>query len=1027
MEPSEYGTLMMDEQITGMWTQRNKLRDADVPYLYRKYYSASRFDSILDGINREISPSLTSVRRPGSSRYNTNLFPGIDSFTTFKWLQDGAQQLRVLADGQDGVIYDATAGQKSVLFTKSAGAGRARYKNVGPTLYLGDGVDTLQIVRSAVGWQANKTFSEGQFIIDTNLNVQRYIPSQTATITNIQVVDYTKYAAPAPPVVGSMVTLFFSSAQEFSDIVTGMQIALAGLTTVAALNGQTLSIDSVYSSQQVNVFVHPPLTPQAYATETGTAATGNGQTGGTQPVWNSNLGAVTIDGGAQWTCRGFSTRPWGYAGPTTAPTVTQVDAPTLYGAWEASTWFGPAIVLVDTNGNVQQLTQSGETGASQPTWSTTVGAVTTDNTAAWTNRGSSAWAGNTAVAVGKVIVVQFTYYITTYQSIPYPPYYEKTVTPQTVTLAFICDTAGTTGNNQPNWSNGNNTIVQDGTVVWRCIGNPLTWATIGANAFVSTKTQIHDSNGNVQTAQFAGKTGSVAPTWKTNVGDLTADGTAEWINGGPYSAANTGAWIYSYSGKDTVTRDVTTESPASLPITQDASKQIVIQGLGLDARMDTIIIWRTPQGKSTRVYLDQFPNPGPNNTWIYTDTTPDTPSNGSPGLNALIAAPTDDANDPPPSTATAPEYHCGRMWVIDGFYIRYSDGPDTLVGNGNNTFPPNNYWLLPEQPIKLKSITVTNGGLLIMGQVNVYIIMGEGTSSSPFLPPKIYAEKVGISLYESACMVGATLYAFTNTRKVIRFDPANGYEEIGFPIGDQFEKLTTGGFNASIYAPGVANVVWHETSSGDTGLYVADGAVGWFRWSPITPPETGSLWSPFAAIVGGTSAVQSIETSPGQFQLLIGPPNGTSASGPILYRDKTVKGDWNAGDYQGYPSWWVLGSIAMAETGEVAELAHISLQSLALGARPTVSLLLDEIQAGVTVDGQTTAWDQLALEDRHEDPPNLEPSITLYSDRYKTSSTAECPKCMHFQMKIDYGTQQVADELLKFAIYGAVFKERKQQ
>ena len=65
-EPSEYATLAMDRHITGLWTQRSLLRDADVPYLYGKFYGASRYDSLLDGLNREISARLTNIRRPGS-------------------------------------------------------------------------------------------------------------------------------------------------------------------------------------------------------------------------------------------------------------------------------------------------------------------------------------------------------------------------------------------------------------------------------------------------------------------------------------------------------------------------------------------------------------------------------------------------------------------------------------------------------------------------------------------------------------------------------------------------------------------------------------------------------------------------------------------------------------------------------------------------------------------------------------------------------------------------------------------------
>src|SRR5271167_3607982 len=89
--PSEYATLTMEGHITGLWTQRSPLRDADVPYLYGKFYSASRFDSLIDGINREITSRLTNARRPGLSPYNTNTFPAINSFYSYKCIQNGEE------------------------------------------------------------------------------------------------------------------------------------------------------------------------------------------------------------------------------------------------------------------------------------------------------------------------------------------------------------------------------------------------------------------------------------------------------------------------------------------------------------------------------------------------------------------------------------------------------------------------------------------------------------------------------------------------------------------------------------------------------------------------------------------------------------------------------------------------------------------------------------------------------------------------------------------------------------------------
>jgi hypothetical protein len=184
----------------------------------------------------------------------------------------------------------------------------------------------------------------------------------------------------------------------------------------------------------------------------------------------------------------------------------------------------------------------------------------------------------------------------------------------------------------------------------------------------------------------------------------------------------------------------------------------------------------------------------------------------------------------------------------------------------------------------------------------------------------------------------------------------------------------------------------------------------------VASPESGYLWSPRAAILGGTSAVQSVETSPGINQLLIAP----ASSGPILFRDSTVRQDYVSGAYVSYPSWTVKGNIVLCQSGEVAEIAHIGLKSMAVGSRPLVGLLLGEIAA-------TTATPFDTLQITGNDPPELPPSQTLYSDRYTALQNGVCPKCDNFQLKIDYGAQNAADEELVFSVYGAKHSERREQ
>jgi hypothetical protein len=251
--------------------------------------------------------------------------------------------------------------------------------------------------------QANG-FAAGDFIIDSNNNLELAMGGQTATITNVMVEAITG---------GKKVTLFFSPATPLQ-ILDNISLTLDGLTTVAALNGATPYTAIVESATQVSfagVFTGVPVT--AYSAETGTATTGTGTIGATQPVWNTTQGLVTQDNTQQWVNMGPSVQNWGFDAPADAPTVTQTAAPTIYQAWAANTWYAPQFVIVDSNGNLQQLTTAGTTGGGAPAWNVTTGGTTADNTAVWTNLGPAAWQAAHAYAVGDAVQATFTYYITT--------------------------------------------------------------------------------------------------------------------------------------------------------------------------------------------------------------------------------------------------------------------------------------------------------------------------------------------------------------------------------------------------------------------------------------------------------------------------------------------------------------------------------------------------------------------------------------------------------------------------------------
>jgi len=467
--------------------------------------------------------------------------------------------------------------------------------------------------------------------------------------------------------------------------------------------------------------------------------------------------------------------------------------------------------------------------------------------------------------------------------------------------------------------------------------------------------------------------------------------------------------------------------------------------------------------------------------------------------------PQGDQNNPPPLGATAPFYHLGRMWLIFENTVICSGGPNVLVGNGNTSFAPLNSFPIAEQPIRLTS-TITSEGpaLLIWGRANRYIILGNGTASNPFQSAALYAAGGGVLSYDAVSQRGSTFYTFGATAlvggklvgKVLSMDPGAGEIEMGFPIGDQFQNVTTGagGQNPNtgvplgyLYNPANTFVTWAELGSGDTALYVADGAVGWFRCAPVASPESGFVWSLRAVIEGGTSAVQCVETEPGVWQLLLGPSGVAAGEGSVANNVLT----WTGGPQ--FTSGMVGGTITLTtSTGStpVAVSGFTDATHLVLGSSfpPTpVAVSWSIPQNGPVLFRDSTVnadWEaggytsypsydvkgciQLCLsgevgEIAHvhvvsqpqgarpqvgllfgeilattaapfawysrtcSEPPNLPESSSAYSDRYTMLSKGVTPKCLFFQLGTDYGTQNVPDELLMFSVYGAKYAERRQQ
>ena len=973
-EPSEYATLSMDRHITGLWTQRSPLRDADVSYLYTKFWSASRFDSLIDGINREITAKLTDARRAGTSVYNNNTFPAIYSYYSYKSIVNGIEVIRVIADGKDGWIYDATAGQQTKLLQKPVATNKARFLGLITELLVSDGA-TLQ---SKISWQS------GSPVVSPWGGAG---PTVAPTVTNVPLpASYPAWIPNAyysPP--GTF--LIVDPAGNIQSLTTSGTTGGSQPSWNPALNGKTNDGTCQWTNvgpaawqashpYALGAFMHRSWTEVIYlgvfhneqqfryisrtssfqVVIAGTSGVGPptllAPDGSTQEAWGSGNNSLTIDGGSDLEEHRKCTR-LARGQCTVIEVVSQI---------------------LDSNGYLQTVSSSGQTGAAAPSWSKTVGEQTTDFGVTWQNAGAVAAGGTGAWLYCYSFKSSVTKDVTTASPLSQP----IVLAPNSfIQVQGLCST-------DPQYD-----LIE----IYRTAmgqATPVLLADI-------PNSPLQPSTKQATIAQIMVTNQESRLTRPAPFLQLIFTANPSPFSDGPLVTL-VGLTTHPTLNGATVSQTTTTPSFSQFSFVSTPS--------GIPAN-DSAFLPET--GTATSVL-----NNNPGSIWTYNDT-----SGSDSVLTPQVPAPINNANDPPPAGITAMAYHCGRVWGIVGNNIVYSGGPDTLVGNGNHTFPPLNTIPVPELAVRLfPGVSNQGATLFIWGVANIYSVFGDG-GNTMFGPAVLYLADVGILSYDAVALFGTNYYAFTGKKKAVMLDTGSGDIEIGFPIGDQFSKVTTGAGSAPVgklYDPASTYVTFNEESSGDTAMYVSDGTVGWFRYSPVTSPESGFLWSPRAAIQGGTSAVQGVEVSPGISHLLIGP----ASSGPILFRDPTVNADWTAGAYQPFPAWDVKGNIVLCQSGQVAEIAHIGLKSAAVGARPLVGLLLGEISAT-----QHTPFDQLSI--TSSDPPDLPPSETLYSDRYTALQNGVCPKCDNFQMKVDYGVQNVPDELIMFSIYGAKHAERKQQ
>ena len=673
---------------------------------------------------------------------------------------------------------------------------------------------------------------------------------------------------------------------------------------------------------------------------------------------------------------------WGIVAPTDKPTTTLPDSTIsgiISGSWAANTVYSRndfyiRICIVDPNGNVQNAITQGLTGASEPTWDTRPFYSTIDGAITWQNYGNGVWTASHAYSGNDLV-------------------YRTASDGNSYVFQVIAN--GTSASEEPAWPATINATIVDGAVTWINIGRVMHRTDIGNSTRLSPVNTITDASGNVQTCIQAGKSGGTPPLFGSVKNAITQDPGA--TPQGAILWQTTGVMLpvyYGYAYANPTANDISGMSPRSDVVKTSDGQAIYVQGIGSgQPGAGKVIIYRTLHGGSTFFQLTEIDNPGAGVQWTFLDTVLDA------NLNIFIQAQINGEGTPLPAGATCLAYHLGRIWAAVGNVVWASAGPDAIAStsSGNAGFA-----ISFTCQSKITRLWATSIGLIVFTVRDAYWIQGNGIDvafggTGFFI--KVWIENLPLLSYDAFTVFGTTAFLYTGKNMVISLDPGAGIVEVSQPIADVLENLD----------PAKAYLTYHSHNSRDTALYLGNGQDTWYRLNPSIAPESGFAWSLPATPVMGMSALQSVEVTPGVYELLMGPKVD---GGKIFKRNTSLRTD----DGAAYPAYSDFGVITLASPGQIAGIGWMNLEAWNTQNEPKLSMLMGELQ--VTANAPLDPVKRT----RH-DPPNLPESLTLDSTRYSFLRGGSPIWCRHLIFRADFGTAASFDELLSFTIYGSLYQE----
>jgi hypothetical protein len=107
----------------------------------------------------------------------------------------------------------------------------------------------------------------------------------------------------------------------------------------------------------------------------------------------------------------------------------------------------------------------------------------------------------------------------------------------------------------------------------------------------------------------------------------------------------------------------------------------------------------------------------------------------------------------------------------------------------------------------------------------------------------------------------------------------------------------------------------------------------------------------------------------------------------------------------------------LVDPGQAAGVNFVTTECVKIGTPLTLGMLFDEAEPYTNVPFSILRnWDN--------DPPNRPKSRSLLSQRFYVSDDEDIDAiCRNIQLRVDWGTDTVQNELLTYSVYGSYYQE----